>query len=258
MKFLSTQSFGVIALLLVSLSLSAQDSPVIFIDDQQVEPAQTIDLDVLVKDYDDIISSTFLVLWDSMMLRYVGVENIAFDLSEDDNFNAMSASGGELVYLYFDNSLSGNSLEDDEVLFTLQLEVIGMEGEQTEVSFGGLMEVVDTSEVDLGADFSGALISIGEPNSVVGLTSLPLGAEVSPNPFSENGKVILELNEGGEVQWTLSEINGQHIMDGKADFSPGTHVLELEDTLFKHTGSYILQLQLGDTTITRRLLYIEP
>lgn len=258
MKFLSTQYFGVITLLLVSLSLSAQDLPNIFIDDQQVEPAQTVELDVLVKNYNDIVTAAFSVNWDSMMLRYVGIDNIAFGLSEDDNFNAMNASGGELTYLYFDNSLSGNSLEDDGVLFTVQLEVIGMEGEQTEISFGGLMEVVDTSEVDLEAEFSGALISIGEPNSLQTVTLLPLSAEVSPNPFTNNGKVILGLSEGGEVHWTLSEINGQHIMDGKADFSPGSHVLELENTLFKHTGSYILQLQLGDLSITKRLLYVEP
>lgn len=258
MKFQLSQCFGIISLLLVSLSLTAQDTPSIYIDDKQVEPGQTIDVDVLVTNYNDIVSSAFIVTWDSMVLRYVGVDNIAFGLSEDDNFNAMNASGGELTYLYFDNSLSGNTLSDGGSLFTLQLEVIGAEGEQTMVDFGGLMEVVDTSVVDLNAEFSGGLITIGEINSTSIVENLPMRAEVSPNPFSKNANVLIELNEGGEISWTLSEVSGQRIKDGKAIFSPGSHVLELENTLFKHTGAYILQLQMGDTFITRRLLRVAP
>ncbi len=96
MKFQLSQCFGIISLLLVSLSLTAQDTPSIYIDDKQVEPGQTIDVDVLVTNYNDIVSSAFIVTWDSMVLRYVGVDYIAFGLSEDDNFNAMNASGGEL------------------------------------------------------------------------------------------------------------------------------------------------------------------
>lgn len=258
MKFQPSQCFGIIALLLVSLSLAAQDTPSIYINDKQVEPSQTIDLDVLVNNYNDIISSAFIVTWDSMMLRYVGVDNIALGLSEDDNFNAMNATGGKLTYLYFDNSLNGNSLNNGGVLFTLQLEVIGAEGEQTEVGFAGLMEVVDTTETDVHAEFSGGLITIGEVNSTSIATDMPLRAEVSPNPFSKSANVIIELNEGGEIFWTLSEISGQRIKDGKATFSPGSHVLELENTLFKHTGAYILQLQMGDIFITRRLLRVAP
>jgi hypothetical protein len=258
MKFQPSQYFGIIALLLVSLSLTAQDTPSIYIDDKQVEPGQMIDLDVLVSNYNDIISSAFSVSWDSMVLRYVGVDNIAFGLSEDDNFNAMNATGGELTYLYFDNSLSGNTLDDGAALFTLQLEVIGAEGEQSVVDFGGLMEVVDTSVVDLNAEFTGGLVTIGEINSTSIATDLPLRAEVSPNPFSETANVIIELNEGGEIFWTLSEISGQRIMDGQATFSQGSHVLKLENTLFKHTGAYILQLQMGDVSVTRRLLYTAP
>lgn len=258
MKFQSSQYLGIIALFLVSLSLTAQDTPSVYIDDKQVEPGQTIGIDVLVSNYNDIVSTAFSVSWDSMLLRYVGVDNIAFGLSEDDNFNAMNASGGELTYLYFDSSLSGNTLNDGDALFTLQLEVIGAEGEQTMIDFGGLMEVVDTSVADLNADFSGGLVTIGDINSTSITTALPLRAEVSPNPFSASANVIIDLNEGGEIFWTLSEISGQHIMDGQATFSQGSHTLELKNTLFKHTGAYILQLQLGDLAVTRRLLYVAP
>ncbi|WP_020539254.1 cohesin domain-containing protein [Lewinella cohaerens] len=256
MKFQLSQCFGVVALLLVSLSLTAQDAPSIYINDNEVEPGQTIDVDVLTADFNEIISSSFNVAWDSMMLRYVGVSNIALGLSEDDNFNLITA--GEVNYLYFDNSLEGNTLSNGTPLFTLQLEVIGADGEQTEVDFAGLMEVVDTSETDIGGEFLGGLITIGEVSSTSIATESPLQAEVSPNPFSETANVIIELNEGGEISWTLSEISGQRVMEGKTFFGPGSNVLKLENTLFKHTGAYILQLQMGDVSITQRLLYVAP
>lgn len=257
MKFLPTQFFGLLALLLVSLSISAQDLPSITINDQQVEEGQIIDVDIVVADYSDIISTTFKLDWDSNVLRYVGLENIALNMSEDDGFNTMDANEGRITYLYFDNSLQGNSLDNEVPLFTIQMEVVGEEGSQTTFLFVDT-EVADTSATALNATFTGGTITVGEPNSTFEVSELPLSAEVSPNPFSANANVTLELNDGGEVLWTLSEINGQLIKQGETEFAPGTHNLELENTLFKHTGTYLLKLQMNDHVITRRLLYVVP
>jgi hypothetical protein len=257
MKFLSTQFFGLLALLLMSLSISAQDLPSVIINDQQVEEGQIIDIDVVVTDYSDIVSTSFKLDWDSSVLRYVGLENIALNMSEDDGFNTMDANEGRIVYLYIDFSLEGNSLDNEFPLFTIQMEVVGEEGGQTTFLFTDT-EVVDTSATALNATFTGGTITVGEPNSTFEVSKLPLSAEISPNPFSANANVILELNDRGEVLWTLSEINGQLIKQGEAEFTPGTHILELENTLFKHTGTYLLKLQMGDHVITRRLLYVVP
>jgi len=257
MKLKLTHFLSVILLLLVSC-LSAQVTPRVYIQDQMVEPEQFIELDIQVTEFNDIISTAFTVNWDPTMLRYVGLDNIAFDLSEDDNFNAMEASTGKLTFLYFDNSLLGNSLLNDETLFTLSLEVLGGNGNETEVNFGGIMEVVDTTELDLAADFDGALVTIGTVNTTAAIGAENFMATVSPNPFSKDAQVQLTLTEGGTVVWSLLELNGQQIAQGQADFSSGEQNIELENTLFKHTGTYLLKLQLKDTVITRRLMYVVP
>jgi len=257
MKFNPTHFLSVMLLLLVSI-LSAQETPSIYIQDQMVNPGELIELDVQVTEYEDIISTAFTINWDSMNLRFVGVENIAFDLSEDDNFNATEASGGKLTFLYFDNSLSGNSLLNNETLFTLKLEGLGDMGEETIVEFGGLMEVVDLTEMDLNAAFNGATITMGTTTSTSIAAKDDFGALVSPNPFSKNAQVQLSLLEGGTLIWSLLELNGQQIAQGQKNLGSGEQNLTLDNTLFKHTGTYLLKLQLDDKVITRRLMYVVP
>ena len=40
--------------------------------------------------------------------------------------------------------------------------------------------------------------------------------------------------------------------------TPGRNTLELENTLFKHIGAYILKIQMDDQVITRRILRVAP
>lgn len=259
MNFKLSQYLGVISLLLASINLSAQADTTIYIQDMQVEPAQIIDVDVQVTGYQDIVSTSFSVIWDSMNLRYVGVDNIPFDLSEDDAFNI---STGALSFLYFDMSLGGNSIDDEGILFTVQLEVIGTDGTQTEIEFGGNIEVVDVdganNNMPLDVDFVGGLITIGEPNSVTELSPSSVTVDISPNPFAVDANVVVHAENGGEMNWTLSEVNGQQITAGVTNLTPGRNTFKLENTLFKHTGTYILKMQLGDKIITKQLLRVAP
>lgn len=257
MKFNLTHFLSATLLLLVSI-LSAQETPSIYIQDQMADPGDFIELDVQVTEYADIISTAFTINWDSVNLRFVEVDNLAFDLSEDDNFNATEAGSGKLTFLYFDNSLMGNSLLNDEILFTLRLEVLGGMGEETLVDFGGLMEVVDLTEMDLQANFDGAVITMGMAVNTTAVNADNFNAVVTPNPFSKNAQVQLMLEEGGTVIWSLLELNGQQITQGQKNLGSGEQSLTLDNTLFKHTGTYLLKLQLDDKVITKRLMYVVP
>ena len=257
-----SQYIGVVSLLFASIFLSAQQDTSIYIQDLQVEPGQTFDLDVRVTDYQNIVSTSFSVLWDSAELRYVGLDNIPFGLSEDNDFGTMGVSGGELSFLYFDMSLMGNSLDDDGVLFTVQLEAIGMDGTETEVSFGGNIEVVDVDGVEsntpLSVNFDGGIVTIGEVNSVNDFSTIATQVDIAPNPSAADVNVNLLVENGGEMSWTLLETNGQLIANGIANLTPGQNTLQLENTLFKHTGAFILKLQVGDRVLTKRLLRVAP
>lgn len=244
-----------------SSSVAAQEVvPTIFTIDQEVETEEVVEIDILVENYNDIVSSLFTVEWDSSLLRFVDLSNVAFDLVVEQTFNLMNVSGGSLNFLYFDQTLNGNSLPDNGVLFTIRLEAIAEENITTNITFGGVMEVVDTTEQDLGATFDGCEIQIYTPvntNDVLG-TLKPLLASINPNPFTQDAAVLLNVAQAGQLDWTLSHTTGQVIAKGQKYVLSGEQYLTLENTLFEQSGTYILNLKIGDYTLDKRLVYIQP
>lgn len=240
--------------------VSAQSDVVIDIANAEVIYGETVSLDVTVANYSDIVSTSFTLNWDTLALRYVGVTNIGLDLELESNFGTMSVAQGKITYLYFDGSLAGNSLEDESILFTLELEAVGEPVQTTELSFGGTptpLEVASTAGVALPTDFNGSTITILEPVSTDELTAGTLQVRpVYPNPFSDRAEVQFELAEGGQVSWTLFDTSGKELLHKNGNYSTGRHTLVLEQTDFNEPGAYILLLQTGSETVTRKLYFV--
>lgn len=263
MKFISTRFLVVITTLLLAIPfLKAQESPAIYIDDIEVQPGETFDLDVKVLGYTDIISNAFTVEWNPDELAFVDILNIPTFLT-NDNFNLTSVSTGKITFLYFDLSLQGNSLLDEETLFTMRMNnTIGEEDGQTaEVVFGGIMELVPMgSDTSLNTDFNGATITNGTVSTtdILGNAAPYFKADVLRNPFVDQAVVDLDMTNGGQLSWTLLDINGQVINNGTKSYAAGQNRLVLENTLFKHAGNYVLKLEIDGYTVTKKLLYVVP
>lgn len=252
--------FGFIFIVVLFSSLRAQnDSLRIFIENTAVEVGEVIELEVHVKDYSNILSTSFTLKWDSLQLRFVDVKNIALGLSFDESaFNVLDA--GSLRYLFWDSSVGdGVSLDDDASLFTLVLEAIALESIITPICFEGLVDVVNVDEMELAAETPCGNIDITVMVDATDLSEYQqFSASVHPNPFVENALVVLEIPVGGKLTWTLSEMNGQLLKRGATHFAAGKQVLNLQNTLFKHTGSYILKVEMAGLTLSKKLIYIEP
>jgi len=259
---MSIKSFPFLGLFIAMLffsSLTAQDTPTVVIEDRSVMSGETIEFDVLVTKFTSIIASSFSVEWDSTKLRYVGIENIALGLSTDDSFGLTTASGGKINYLYFDNSLMGNTLADNSILFTIRLEVIEEYNSTTNITFGENLEVVDITEMNLNAEFMGAVVQIMGLVDVNDFVRQPsFSASVSPNPFVKDAKILLNNSEAGDLTWTLSDINGQLLAKGVKQLLVGEEELILENTLFKHIGSYVLKLEMNGLSLSKQLIHVEP
>jgi len=239
--------------------LRAQTSPVISIPDSQVDLGQTLDLDVRVSDFNQIISAAFTVNWDATLLEYAGVTNIALGLSLDDNFNIMGAENGVLTYLFFDSSLNGKSLADGQILFTIRLNAIGTSDTQTPVVFGGLQEVVDVTEQALAASFMPAIVTLGMPSGVTDFRDNQLLAVgVTPNPFAGDANIQLAFTQAGVATWVLTAMNGQQLASGKLDGMVGAQSLVIPKAIFPQSGTYLIQIQQGEITQTARLVCVKP
>lgn len=255
---------GASCLLLGSIVLSAQDNPSFIVEDQTVDAGTQVSLDLVLMNYDSILSTTFSLFWDTAKLELVEISNIAPGMgSLDDNFNLSMAGTGELRYLFVTSAVGGSgvTLPNETALFTITMDVVAEptdEPQTTELTFGGLIEVVDVSETAIAANFEGATLTI---RGVVGTDEASqlneLAAVVSPNPFSEDAQVSIETVQQEEVSWQLSHINGQLITQGSTLLLPGRQVLSIPKSYFKYTGTYLLTLQAGEKRLTRQLYFIE-
>ncbi len=259
-RFLRALPVLVFCLLLPS-AISAQNSPVIYIENDTVVQGAEFALDIQVTDFPDILSNAFSLQWDTMVLRYVGVDNIALGMNEED-LNTMFVTGGRLGYLFFDiNSSDPVSLDDETILFTVHLEAIGAPIQETLVGFTDspvLQDAVDGDENVLTPTYIASTVLIDEPVSVFEpVVKDFVVSEAYPNPFSDRTTVTFELTQSQLVSWKLTDVAGKELLRKQETLNAGTSQLTLNKTDFAQPGTYILQVQAGQELINRRLFFIE-
>lgn len=249
----------------ISVYLPAQSAPVFSIGDQTTQFGEIIDVDITVQDFSEILSTQFTMNWDTMMLRFVSIDNVALGLTVAENFGTMGVSQGLLTYFYYDEALAGSELPDQTALFTVALEVIASpepgSNLETQVTFGNvptLIEVVDTSFTPIVAEFVGGNITILGPTSVWSptLTEEFSVAEALPNPFREETQVQFTLAHAGEVWWGLRDVQGRLVQHGRQAYGPGTHALKLVGDHLPAAGAYWLTLQHEQAVVSRRIVFL--
>ncbi|MBK7232231.1 MAG: T9SS type A sorting domain-containing protein [Saprospiraceae bacterium] len=78
-----------------------------------------------------------------------------------------------------------------------------------------------------------------------------------PNPFSQQTQINFELSDNQYVEFILYETNGKIIRKMNKEYSQGLHSLTIKGNELPGSGIYFLQMNSGETTETRRLVYIK-
>lgn len=255
---------GLLAFAVFATSLQAQDNtPTFTIGNKSVNVGEQVDLDVRVTNYENILSTTYSVLWDTTYLEYIGVDNIRFG-SEDNNFGTNKVSEGRLSYIFLaDNITEGVSLEDNTLFFTVSLAARdGTTGQvDTPIEFGGnVMEVADTSGLAIEVTYNDGVVSIMGPTSTSTISSLATQTkvEVMPNPFSGEARLKLHVAERDLGQWVLSDVSGRTLASGTEKLRAGEQILIIDKNHFTNTGTYIFTMKIGQESLTQQLYYVDP
>ena len=109
-----------------------------------------VDVPVIVKNFQHLLSLQFSMSWDTSRLSYTGVSNYgpaALALSAS-NFGTAAASNGGLSFVWNDAALSPKNLPDSTILFYLRFNVRGNNGASAAVQFSSnptLMEAIDSA-----------------------------------------------------------------------------------------------------------------
>lgn len=239
----------------------AQEDVQFFLKNESVITGNILEADVQVINFRRIVGASFTVRWDSMHLRYVGLSNLALDLSpQNNNFGLTQVSGGVLPFLMIDNSLNGFTLPDSTILFTVRLEAIAPAVTNTEVIFSSQptpQEVSDTTFEAIPVQFINGNITI---NSITSTNEIavdaPLSVTASPNPFAAQTQVLWHQQQSAQVNMSIYDLSGKLIYQQEKEYSTGEHRQVLNRELFPQAGTYYLQLRAGEHVQTQRLVVV--
>ena len=250
-------TFFLFYILLLPLLVPLQAQPTFFVPNQVVDSGVFINTDVKVSSFSNIIGVQFSVAWDSTVLRFIGLQDFAMDITEEENFGTNNASSGKIGFFWFDNAVAGVSLDDSTGLFSIKFEVIGEANDSTFISFTDTpteIEISDTSLTAIDADFVEGKILVDQMVSTQNKTPEWLRVENAyPNPFSNATQIRLIVNESTETQIFIYNNQGQLVYKTEKHFNVGEHTLTLDKNLFPSAGTYFLKMQGQDFLITQKL-----
>ncbi len=250
-----------IPLLFFCLLLCAQSKPVLSLSQHTIDPAAAVRVNLTVRNFNKIAGGQFSIRWDSTVLRLEGVEDPALDLTAEDNFNLLMASGGVINFLFEDKTMQGASLADNSVLFGLRFTAIGGDGDSSRVFFSNDPLPIELYDMDLNTmdlDLEDGVVNIALASSAAEPEPGAAYLKAFPNPFAIETILSWEQEHAAPVEWIVRDARGRTVFSGQRNYTPGRQQLRLRGSDLPAAGTYFIQMQTDNQTITRKIIFIEP
>ena len=143
--------------LFLSTAVFAQPEFFVQPQDPNANVGDTVVVDVKVNDFVLLQSFQYSVNWNQSLLEYVEIINTNSDLGmlpppAPLNFGIANVNMGQLSVIWSDADLSGESLTDSTILFSIRLEVLGTGGATSTVSISDnptVREIIDQNFNDI-------------------------------------------------------------------------------------------------------------
>lgn len=136
----------IILLAFMSLVSVGQDS--FYMIEESDSPGSNISIPVSVTGFENIISLQGSIAFDPSVLSFSNISNFNLSSLSISNFGLTQTGLGIITYSWYDASLNGETLSDSSLLFALDFNVSGFEGQSCSINFSSsptLQEVVDSS-----------------------------------------------------------------------------------------------------------------
>ena len=247
---------GLVAALLATLSLSAQ-SPIFYVEDVTAEAGKEVAVNIRATNATNIAGIQFSVAWDTLVLEYVDVENIARNGAPNANFNRTQVDQGRIGYFEVDQTVQGFDYPDSSIVFTVRFQSLSDISQTTTISFA------DTPLRFTGSDPSmDTLVRDTRAGEVTldGITSVPVFGEdarfrVSPNPFTDRLRVETALRYGGRGTLEILDLSGRLLSQRPVELTGGRVVVELSGADFPSRGAYVLRFVTDREQLTRKIIF---
>ena len=151
--FLTLWTLGIPALLKAEASaVMPCDTLEIEFTGGNVQPGDTICVDMILRGFTDVNSLQFSLNWDPSIIEYVGVQ----DVNPGDSiyqltplsFGATQAPDGSLRFVWFDNEVDGESVVGPYVVAKLCFVAVGLPGEKTSLTISDIPLRIEAEDPD--------------------------------------------------------------------------------------------------------------
>jgi len=103
------------------------------VDDLVARPGERVKVGVSVRDFSQVASAQFTLMWNPDVLRYVGVGDQGL---KGASFGTSLVESGKLMFAWYDAEGVGQTMTDGTRLFALNFEVLGEGGNVTPLELG--------------------------------------------------------------------------------------------------------------------------
>ena len=226
----------------------------------EVNCGEQICLEVVVRDFDNIIAFQYTINWNADHLGTASVQN--FGLPDLGNSNFNSSVPGQLRVGWDDSSIQGVSLPDDIILFELCFSSVGSTSVNTTISFSsnplpieivtgeGVLGTFEFQEGVVAIDCSGLSDFDGEDSDYANNIKQPNNTSaflstmnIYPNPVQS--MLYLEVEENLSTSGTISifDIGGNIVSTKIINEKANRWQVPVQSLV---SGLYFVEIQAGD------------
>ena len=214
---------------------------------------------VRVSGFNEIVGVQFTFTWDSTVLSYTGVSDLAPFLGVIEHFGEDNTAGGVLRFAWYNDALTGVTLPDSTALFAVDFEVVGAGGSSSDLAFSNsptVREVVDTSFEIISANFEDGSVFLNPASSLENRASELRVDRIQPNPVNHSDPLLhFYIKKTDTLLVRVVRIDGQQIYQQTISTAyPGEQSLRISRSIFGPAGIYVVILQTDQFIATQKLI----
>jgi len=250
---------GTALLLLLAFQLNAQVT--LRIPSLTVQPGETINLDMQVDAFQEIVGMQFTLQWDSAILQFLEVNSFFLPFLGQEDFGTQNTSGGQLTFAWTDDAVTGVTLADGSSIFTLVFKVIGDLNSSTQLEITDFPTAIEISNLDnqvLAVNIQNGTINVGEPVASTEVRTFDFTLfQNQPNPFKTETNLTFELQKSAKARLSIFDNSGKTIFQHIENYGSGSHAISIAKDIFPAAGSYFYQLETKRGIATKKMILLD-
>lgn len=231
----------------------AEDELSFQVEDRELQPGQTFQIDFKAKDFFEIMGFQFTINFDQSAMEFTGFEKGELDQLSEANFGFSNLNRGMLTssWSHFDPQ----NLHEDAVLFSLRFKA------KTNTRLSNMLHLNSALTKAEAYRKDGVRLRVGL--TFDGENGIPSIAEDAfelrqnyPNPFHSATIVSFSLPEAQDITFKVFDVSGSILFLKQGSFAKGQHEIQIQATDLPTQGMLYYQLETATDSATKKMVFI--